>query len=126
MIIEENQLRPPSPKEMEERQVWLEKVVFVTDGPTPRAFAWPVNEITTLELIEFHKDNAIPYEARLLPGYDQDLILDWTHLSFCEICKQWFLPDTDHTTTDALHLAKVREMTNLLTGEEISDDTEAA
>ena len=80
MIIEENQLRPPSPKEMSEKQVWLEKVVFVNDGPTPRAYAWPVNEISTLDLIEFHKQWVIPYEARLLPGYDQDLILDWTHL----------------------------------------------
>lgn len=116
MIIQENQLRPPSPIEMKERRTWLERFDM---KDVVAVYAWPVNELSTLELIEFHKDNAIPYEARLLAGYDQELILDWSHLSFCETCKQWFLPDTDHTTTDVLHLAKVREMTKLFTDEGI-------
>jgi hypothetical protein len=152
MIIEENQLRPPSPKEMQARYVPLERIRIEWQ---PQCWDWDwftmtvsVDDhyrggtcdcpetcgttdtldtgFTTLELIEFHKDWAIPYEAYLVnDGYEGEKALDWTHLRKCETCNQWFLPDTDHTTTDALHLAKVREITKLFTGEGKEDDTEA-
>lgn len=138
MIIEESQLRPPSPKEMEARHVPLERVRLQwlpkcwegetlanpehsTNCECPRTYGYVSSYgtgFTTLELIEFHKQYVIPYEALVVgDGYEGELALDWTHLSFCETCKQWFLPDTDHTTTDTLHLAKVREMTRLLADE---------
>lgn len=141
MIIEENQLRPPSPKEMAARHVPLEHVTiqWVPSCWESETLAMPgcivdcqhpetcgTAEVidagfTTLELIEFHKQWAIPYEAFLVnDGYEGEKALDWTHLSFCEICTQWFLPETQHTATDTLHLAKVREMMKLITGEETS------
>lgn len=138
MIIQENQLRPPSPKEMAARYVPLERlrVSWTYDcwddthcrhdgnhNETTPLTTGLVDSMdagfTTLELIEFHKDYAIPYEAFVVnDGYDGDRALDWKHLRMCEGCNQWFLPDTDHTTTDPIHLAKMREMAKLLTGED--------
>lgn len=131
MIIQENQLRPPSLKEMQERRVPLERIRLEWPGtcysgeeccPSGRGSARSDHTltVTTLELIEFHKDWQIPYEALLdQDGYDGEIALDWTHLTRCGTCLQWFLPGTDHTTTDALHLAKVREMAKMLTGEDV-------
>lgn len=98
MIIEENQLRPPSPKEMADRVVFLETIVFNYDLLRSQAYGWPVNEISVLSLIEFCKQWGIPYEAKLLPGYDQDLVLDWTHIIQCEGCGQWMDTTTEHPT----------------------------
>lgn len=143
MIIEENQLRPPSPREMQARYVSLERIRIEWQPkcwedlrlPTPACETGDclcpqthgtadLNDagFSTLELIEYHKEHAIPYEAYLVnDGYEGEKALDWTHLSFCETCKQWFLEGTAeaHVTTDTLHLAKVREITKLFMDEGI-------
>lgn len=128
MIIQENQLRPPSPVEMQERRMWLERFVMLDEAPASyggnNVYAWPVNEVSVLELIEFHKDHVIPYEAKLLAGYDQELILDWTHLVHCPVCQQWYEKDADHVN-DALHTAveagtaRTPEKSRLLADEKI-------
>lgn len=135
MIIQENQLRPPSPKEMAARHVQLERIRFYYEPE-----CWDNTEIplahydgkgncgcssitgrvdcidagfTTLELIEFHKDNGIPYGAFVVAdGYDGELALDWTHVILCEGCGQWYDSTTEHETTDtSLHgyLVRARE-----------------
>lgn len=124
MIIEENQLRPPSPKEMEARYVPLERVRLdwlydcwddmhcrhngVHDENTPKTILYATTnsaEFSTLELIEFHKQWAIPYEAFLVnDGYEGEKALDWTHLVHCPVCQQWYEKDTDHAN-DTLHTA---------------------
>lgn len=125
MIIEENQLRPPSPKEMEARRMTLERVrisyeidwdqVCVSPdkatGPCdcPKtegsAHTYALFQIPVLELIEFCKDWGIPYEARLEGvGDDNDLQLDWSHIVQCAGCKQWIDSTQEHDTTDtSLH-----------------------
>lgn len=132
MIIEENQLRPPSPKEMAARYVPLERIKIswtydcwddthcrhngMHDENTPLTTGLVDSDaagFTTLELIEFHKDNAIPYEAFVVAdGYDGEIALDWTHIVKCEGCGQWYDANEPHETTDtSLHgyLVRARE-----------------
>ena len=108
MIIQENQLRPPSPKEMQARHVPLERLRIsweqtcwdwdwhtmtisaedhykaddTCDCPETCGTADTLDAgFTTLELIEFHKEHVIPYEAYLVnDGYEGEKALDWTHL----------------------------------------------
>lgn len=129
MIIEENMLRPPSPKEMEARRVPLERIRISWEQT---CWGWSFQEtpvdhygadgscdcpetsgtvdvidadFTTLDLIEFHKQWAIPYEAFMVnDGYEGEKALDWTHLVQCKVCQQWYGKDTDHAS-DALHTA---------------------
>jgi hypothetical protein len=129
MIIQENQLRPPSHKEMEARRVPLERLRIswtydcwddthcrhngVHDENTPLTTGLVDSfdaGFTTLELIEFHKDWQIPYEAFVVgDGYEGELALDWTHVLKCEGCGQWYDSTTEHETTDtSLHGCIVR------------------
>lgn len=125
MIIQENQLRPPSPREMEARKLTLERVrisyeidwdvVCVSPdkitGPCDcprtegRADAHTLMQIPVLELIEFQKEWGIPYEATLMSdGYDGELVLDWLHIVKCEGCDQWIDSTQEHDTADtSLH-----------------------
>lgn len=121
MIIEENMLRPPSPKEMEARYVPLERLRFVYESacwtdPKDLVDHYDVrgscscaetvghadtlsNDFTTLELIEFHKTYGIPYEAFLVNnGYEGEKALAWTHLKFCEECKRYYDGTQEHET----------------------------
>jgi hypothetical protein len=132
MIIQENQLRPPSPKEMAARHVPLESIRLdwyydcwddthcrhngMHDEKTPVTVGYVYTTsagFTTLELIEFHKDHAIPYEAFVVgDGYDGELALSWTHVLKCEGCGQWYDSTTEHETTDtSLHgyIVRARE-----------------
>lgn len=147
MIIEESQLRPPSPKEMEAGHVSLERVRLQW---LPKCWGWdpaetPVDHykaddtcdcpetfgtadtldagFTTLELIEFHKQWAIPYEAFMVnDGYEGEKALDWTHLNRCPICQAWYLEGSDHIR-DAIHQAviKARETANRMEGDRAHD-----
>ena len=128
MIIEENQLRPPSPREMESRRVPLERLRLsweqtcwgweetphghykaddTCDCPETCGTADTLDAgFSTLELIEFHKQWVIPYEAFLVnDGYAGETALDWTHLKRCPICAAWYLPESGHIR-DAMHLAQ--------------------
>jgi hypothetical protein len=129
VIIEENQLRPPSPKEMARRRVPLERMSIdyeidwdrkcaspdklgACDCPKTEgsAVSNPTYGVTTLELIEFHKDNAVPYEATLeSEGDDGELWLDWSHLSYCPVCQGWYREgdDQDHLL-EPIHVAVVK------------------
>lgn len=125
MIITNGQLRPPSPKELKDQRLILERIALSwtidydasvcipeddplkCDCPEVIGHVWSSGTfaLTTLELIEFHKDHAIPYEARLeAVGDDNDLQLDWTHLVHCPVCQQWYEKGTDHAN-DTLHTA---------------------
>jgi hypothetical protein len=98
-MYEEGTLRPPTPKEMAARYVPLEQIHLdwmpacweetfcphETHDGLPLVVGmvrtWHTLDFSTLELIEFHKQHVIPYEARLVGyGYDGELALDWTHV----------------------------------------------
>ena len=132
MIITNGQLRPPSPKEMAARRVPLDRIALSwtisTDDSCPTPDAYPCGcpetegyvysngtaTLTTGELIEFHKDYAIPYEAHVVVDEFEDFILDWSHLTQCQVCGSWYENDGDHQL-DPLHAsilksrAKARE-----------------
>ena len=99
-MYEEGTLRPPSPHEMEAMYVPLEMIhlewypsCWLNEAPCEHtvhdglpmvvgyANVWSNVSFSTLELIEYHKQHVIPYEAVLVAdGYDGELALDWTHL----------------------------------------------
>lgn len=91
-------LRPPTDKEMRQRNVPLEHI-DVLYWPTdenpdgPRVEAWGSTHsagFTTAELIAFHQAHSIPFDA-LVVGEDYEglLGLDWTHLDQCHECDGW-------------------------------------
>lgn len=98
-MYQEGTLRPPTRTEMLARYIPLEQIqlswypecwddtVCRHDGnhegvPLTRGYAMAVQTtFSTLELIEYHKEHVIPYEAFVVnDGYDGELALDWTHL----------------------------------------------
>lgn len=99
-MYEEGTLRPPSPREMEAMYVPLEMIHLewmpscwedgaicvhtIHDGlPLVVGWArtWGTPSFSTLDLIEYHKQHVIPYEAVIVAdGYEGELALDWTHL----------------------------------------------
>lgn len=122
-MYQEGSLRPPTPKEMEDRFVPLEEIhveweydcwddthcryVGVHTDDTPRTFG-TVHlervEPTVGALIEFCKDNGIPYGAVVVPdGYDGELALTWRHMTECPACKGWYAGSAAEHDGDELH-----------------------
>lgn len=131
MIIQERQLRPPTDRDLKARRIQLERLQLLwvidwdMDCVSPGKITDPCDcpttegsvhqyaqlEIPVLDLIEFHKDYDIPYEATIRSeGDDGELWLDWTYLNRCPVCAQWYREGDDHIR-DAMHVAVSRAKT---------------
>lgn len=112
-MYEHGTLRPPTPLEMKRRRVPLETLrVWWTHRFDQKRDEVPASgcveecdaEPTVAQLAEFMKDYSIPMGAELRTGVF-GIVLHWTHLELCEVCKCW---REEHDEDDMLHKLMLR------------------